>query len=62
MSFYRISNSAVYRWQSGDAWIVGVQVAGTAGNLARYGLAMTDGKKFWDFEPCELSTALHVGE
>ena len=62
MSFFRISNSAVYRWCQGDVWIVGVQVAGTAGNLARYGLAMTDGKKFWDFEPCELKTAQHVGE
>lgn len=59
MTLYQISNSFVI---SGDFQIVGVQVAGTAGNLARYGLAMTDGKKFWDFEPCELSTALHVGE
>ena len=59
MTLYQISNSFV---SSGDFQIVGVQVAGTAGTLARYGLAMTDGKKFWDFEPCELSTALHVGE
>ena len=59
MTLYQISNSFVI---SGDFQIVGVQVAGTAGTLARYGLAMTDGKKFWDFEPCELSTALHVGE
>ena len=59
MTLYQISNSFVI---SGDFQIVGVQVAGTAGNLARYGLAMTDGEKFWDFEPCELSTALHVGE
>jgi hypothetical protein len=59
MTLYQISNSFVI---SGDFQIVGVQVAGTAGNLARYGLAMTDGKKYWDFEPCELSTALHVGE
>jgi hypothetical protein len=59
MTLYQISNSFVI---SGDFQIVGVQVAGTAGNLARYGLAMTDGSEFWDFEPCELSTALHVGE
>lgn len=59
MILYQISNSFIAR---GGFQIVGVQVAGTAGNLARYGLAMTDGKKFWDFEPCGLSTALHVGE
>lgn len=59
MTLYQISNSFIAR---GDFQIVGVQVAGTAGNLARYGLAMTDGSEFWDFEPCELSTALHVGE
>lgn len=59
MILYQISNSFIAR---GDFQIVGVQVAGTAGNLARYGLAMTDGKKFWDFEPCGLITALHVGE
>lgn len=59
MTLYQISNSFV---SSGDFQIVGVQVAGTAGNLARYGLAMTDGSEFWDFEPCGLITALHVGE
>lgn len=61
MQFERISIGAVYHYCGGDAWLVGVHVIGTAGNMARYGIAMTDGDKFWDFYDTEYEDALNVG-
>lgn len=46
----RIGVNAHYVYQGGDAWCVPVHVLGTAGNMARYGFAMTDGVDFWDFD------------
>lgn len=58
----RISQGAIYRYCAGDAWIVGVKVVGTAGSLSRYGLAMTDREKFWDFTETTEEIARSVGQ
>ena len=50
MELERVGVNAHYVYQGGDAWCVPVHVVGTAGNMARYGFAMTDGDNFWDFE------------
>ena len=59
MVLERISQSA--RFCCGN-WVVGVHVVGTAGSLARFGLAMTDGTEFWDFEESDKETALCLGQ
>ena len=62
LELVRISQGAVYSYCGGDAWIVGVWVKGTEGNLARYGTAMTDKVTFWDFTECDEQTAREVGQ
>lgn len=63
MLLERISHNAVFVLASDThcVWIVGVHVVGTAGNLAKYGLAYTDGEKFWDYTECDEDTALRYG-
>ena len=57
MKLERVSHGAHYVYCGGDAWTVGVHVIGTAGNMAKYGLAMTDGVIFWDFIECDEDKA-----
>jgi len=64
MLLERVSHNASYvcKTQTGCVWTVGVHVIGTAGNLAKFGLAYTDGEEFWDYTECDEYTALHYGE
>lgn len=65
MELVRISQGAVYSYRGADAWVVGVKVVGTAGNLAKYGLARMKYEKgeprFWDFSETDKETAQNCG-
>ena len=48
MKFERIGVNA--RFVMNGVWCVPVHVLGTAGSLAKFGFALTDGADFWDFQ------------
>ena len=53
MKFERITVNS--HFVMNGVWCVGVHVCGTAGNLARFGFALTDGDgNFWDFQESTL--------